>query len=824
MRRAGELVELLAPRARPGRPVRRPLRGPRADPPAARALRPRPGRGHPPARVAAQARAHSAADRLLRDEEQVRLLDYEIGLDLYKRVKKGAARPPHGRQRPSRRPTRRGLRVRRRVLERRAQGLPALPAQPLRRGGGRQMRRASRPWPGRLLASLPPAPPPRRRCRSYNLSSKANERTELVAKLRRDLVKVDRSSTSPRSSSPQSRSAPYLPDLIFRQAELYVEKSRYRFHLEAELNAEAEQARLAGGPRRHPAQAEGDQPLRAHPATSSPTTRRATRCASSAPTSTASWASTTRPSRSTRSSSTSTRKSPLVARGAADHRRLLLRQAQARQGRELLPEDPRHARPRPPTTWPATRWAGCGSTAASTPRRSSTSRPPPRSPVLEGAGAKALQVKGLALSDLVYSYTESRPAKGAIEYFEALCDNANAFENVLEKLGNRYFIKQEFENAAPAYRRLLVMSRDFERDPERASRLYETIKASKGKVVAPRRRRQGHRPRRRPRPRRPAHDRQGARGAARGPRGLLPRPGHHAAGQAQKAEEKLDRRPATQGREGREATRGAPTTTRKDESRRSGRSSACSARPPTPTRAYLDLFRNEKHRLNDDEEPRRVALQRRRASPRPAGSTRRSPSRLDGRRPRGAALLGAGRLPAALQDPREAQLLRARRLAQRHPPAGRLLREELPQARARLQGEVQHGAQPTTTTATVQGGRRAVHRLRRASTPPTPTRSSPPTWRSTPSTRSRTSRAWPTAGDEAARSALPPAKLRRDRGHPRPPRPRSSPRWSSPPTPAREDAVTPAARRSPTTRRAPTPTSPRRRWPTPSATRSPSAT
>jgi hypothetical protein len=31
----------------------------------------------------------SAADRLLRDEEQVRLLDYEIGLDLYKRVKKG---------------------------------------------------------------------------------------------------------------------------------------------------------------------------------------------------------------------------------------------------------------------------------------------------------------------------------------------------------------------------------------------------------------------------------------------------------------------------------------------------------------------------------------------------------------------------------------------------------------------------------------------------------------------------------------------------------------------------------------------------------------
>jgi Flp pilus assembly protein TadD len=91
-------------------------------------------------------------------------------------------------------------------------------------------------------------------------------------------------------------------------------------------------------------------------------------------------------------------------------------------------------------------------------------------------------VKGLALSDLVYSYTESRPAKGAIEYFESLCDDSSAFETVLEKLGNRYFIKQEFQNAAPVYRRLLVISRDFERDPERATRLYETIKASKGKV------------------------------------------------------------------------------------------------------------------------------------------------------------------------------------------------------------------------------------------------------------------------------------------------------------------------------------------------------
>ena len=41
----------------------------------------------------------------------------------------------------------------------------------------------------------------------------------------------------------KSRNAPYLPDLQFRLAELYVEKSRYVYYLQAERGPRAPRAR-----------------------------------------------------------------------------------------------------------------------------------------------------------------------------------------------------------------------------------------------------------------------------------------------------------------------------------------------------------------------------------------------------------------------------------------------------------------------------------------------------------------------------------------------------------------------------------------------------
>ncbi|HMK93593.1 MAG TPA: tetratricopeptide repeat protein, partial [Thermoleophilia bacterium] len=336
---------------------------------------------------------------------------------------------------------------------------------------------------GALLAALALAAcaTPREAVHQYNLSSKSSERAELISKLRRDLIKVDRAIGVTEKLIAASRAAPYLPDLIFRDAELYVEKSRYRFHLEAELNIEQSKRGSLVVPdvtllkqkaislyerilSEFPEFKENDKVrfFTAHEYRELGIFDKAMK--------------------TYQELVDKHPRSPLVPEALLIIADYWFDKGQLDKAEEFYlkildtPPSPAHDLARYKMGWV---WINRGKHAEAVKYFEAAAR----SPMLEGAGAKALQVKGLALSDLVYSYTESRPAKGSIEFFEGLCDNSSSFENVLEKLGNRYFIKQEFENAAPAYRRLLVMSRDFERDPERASRLYETIKASKGKVV-----------------------------------------------------------------------------------------------------------------------------------------------------------------------------------------------------------------------------------------------------------------------------------------------------------------------------------------------------
>jgi tetratricopeptide (TPR) repeat protein len=104
------------------------------------------------------------------------------------------------------------------------------------------------------------------------------------------------------------------------------------------------------------------------------------------------------------------------------------------------------------------------------------------SPLLDGASQEVLTVKREALFDLVFSFTEARPWKGSVEYFEKLAPSSAVFAGVLEKLANRYFIKGEWEAALPAYRRLLQISRDPSRQLDYVGRLHECIKAGNEKT------------------------------------------------------------------------------------------------------------------------------------------------------------------------------------------------------------------------------------------------------------------------------------------------------------------------------------------------------
>jgi tetratricopeptide (TPR) repeat protein len=100
----------------------------------------------------------------------------------------------------------------------------------------------------------------------------------------------------------------------------------------------------------------------------------------------------------------------------------------------------------------------------------------------EPESKKILDVRREALVDLVYSYTEVKKPAGALSYFERLSDSAATYALVLDKLANRYLVKTQPENAVPAFRRLLSLRADPERDEDRALALYDAIKDTAGKV------------------------------------------------------------------------------------------------------------------------------------------------------------------------------------------------------------------------------------------------------------------------------------------------------------------------------------------------------
>ncbi len=96
---------------------------------------------------------------------------------------------------------------------------------------------------------------------------------------------------------------------------------------------------------------------------------------------------------------------------------------------------------------------------------------------------KVLDVRREALVDLVFSYTEVRSAKNALAYFERLSDSATTYSLVLDKLASRYLVKQQPEFAVPAFRKMLALRPDPERDEDRVLALYDAIKDTAGKSL-----------------------------------------------------------------------------------------------------------------------------------------------------------------------------------------------------------------------------------------------------------------------------------------------------------------------------------------------------
>jgi tetratricopeptide (TPR) repeat protein len=311
--------------------------------------------------------------------------------------------------------------------------------------------------------------------------TKAKEKEDLVQKLKRDIFKVDRSIGETNKLIAKSRNAPYLPDLQFRLAELYVEKSRYVYYLQAETRVEGTKGALVSPETKllkQKAMQIYNRILREN--SDFKDGDKVTFYLSHEQREMGEFDNMLKtlgdlikkfPSSPLRLDSEQIigdywfDKADLVQ--AEEHYKAILD----------APASPVHDLARYKMGWIRINQAKHAD--AVTFFEAAAASPP-----LPGVDqAKSLNVKREALLDLVYSYTESRPAKGALQYFEKLSESRATYALALDKLGNRYFIKQQFEYAIPTLRKLMEVQPDPELEVERVGKLYDSIKAAKAKVL-----------------------------------------------------------------------------------------------------------------------------------------------------------------------------------------------------------------------------------------------------------------------------------------------------------------------------------------------------
>ncbi|HVO31091.1 MAG TPA: tetratricopeptide repeat protein, partial [bacterium] len=99
---------------------------------------------------------------------------------------------------------------------------------------------------------------------------------------------------------------------------------------------------------------------------------------------------------------------------------------------------------------------------------------------------KLKNVRREALTDSVQPFTEVKKPEEAIAYYGELADTRNLYSAILEKLGNRYYVQQNWGPAGRIYRVLVGLTHDTERSYEFGQRFFECVsKALKAPPAKP---------------------------------------------------------------------------------------------------------------------------------------------------------------------------------------------------------------------------------------------------------------------------------------------------------------------------------------------------
>ena len=93
----------------------------------------------------------------------------------------------------------------------------------------------------------------------------------------------------------------------------------------------------------------------------------------------------------------------------------------------------------------------------------------------EKKGGK-IDLRREALVDSVFCYTEVNKPNVALPYFRSRADSKTTYLAALDKLANRYYVKQNWKATGMVYREILSLTGDTEDSVEYSHRLYESIR------------------------------------------------------------------------------------------------------------------------------------------------------------------------------------------------------------------------------------------------------------------------------------------------------------------------------------------------------------
>lgn len=97
--------------------------------------------------------------------------------------------------------------------------------------------------------------------------------------------------------------------------------------------------------------------------------------------------------------------------------------------------------------------------------------------------AKLKNVRRQALTDSVQPFTEVKKPEDAVAYYGELADTRNLYAAILEKLGNRYYVQQNWNPAAKVYRTLVTLTHDVERSYEFGERFFQCVVNSRAELA-----------------------------------------------------------------------------------------------------------------------------------------------------------------------------------------------------------------------------------------------------------------------------------------------------------------------------------------------------